>query len=195
MTAVAGREQRDLAEEEDGGGGGDGVEDTYAKSASRRLVATVPASGAEAAAEPRYLAATTAGRMSARAYRKLNHEVAGYDNYSCNNSSGSNVHGKKGLLRGSSPLLAVKNMSKNTPLVVRPGRSSSKEGGHGGSKSVMSEGAGRRQQRRRRRRRSRDRVDGGQGDFPSQSDVSVSSCGDMTISSEEQEGHELAYTG
>eukprot|EP00903_Cladosiphon_okamuranus_P009997 g9482.t1 len=53
--------------------------------------------------------------------------------------------------------------------------------------------AGQRQRHQRRRQGGGGRGRGGCG--CSSSDVSVSSCGDMTISSEEQEGEELVYTG
>ncbi|CAM9878859.1 unnamed protein product, partial [Scytosiphon promiscuus] len=154
-TAEASSGGRGHAEEDGDGGVGDEL--TPATSTSRRLVATAPASGT--AAEPRYLAATMAGRMSARAYRNLNDELASHDSTGgrSGSSKSSNAHGRKRLLRGSSPLLVANNASK-------------------GALTATVQAGGRR-------------------DFHSQSDVSVSSCGDMTISSEEDEGHELAYTG
>lgn len=177
----------------------DGGEETGSR--SRGLAATAPASG-KTATEPRYLAATMAGRMSARAYRSLNDELASYDD-SSNGGKGKNNSSdargkKKRLLRGSSPFVVASNMSKSAPsslAVGRPGRSSMKKSGSGGGKLMTSEGV--RGEQQRQQRRSRGRAGGQQrGDsHSSQSDVSVSSCGDMTISSEEQEGHELAYTG
>lgn len=147
-----------------------------------RLIATAPAPSvvaAEAATEaeePRYLAARVAGEMSARAYpRRTEHDG------SKDNRKPSGEH---------PPSLFVDNGRAAT---ARPGWSKSK----GAERR-----AGQRQRQRQRHWRRRQQGGGGGGGGggrggrgDSSSDVSVSSCGDMTISSEEQEGEEMAYTG
>lgn len=165
---------------EDGVGDGDGGTEDISGSSSRarsaRLVATAPASmvGAEPAteaAEPRYSAARIAGEMSARAYpgRRNDHG------------------GKSRPLREHSSSLSF----------GKEGASTVRTGGPQSNGTV----SGRAGPRHRQRRRPGGGGGGGSGDGErercrgSLSDVSVSSCGDMTISSEEQEGEEMAYTG
>ncbi|CAM9718110.1 unnamed protein product, partial [Ectocarpus fasciculatus] len=152
----------------------------------RRLIATAPPLAADTTETPRYLAATSAGRMSARAYRQ---RADGGGDGTAEEShrgriAGSNA-GDNQPLRGSpSPRVADKKASG--------GSSSKRFGGGAGSGAGEGTGGGRGAGGRQRRRRP---AAGENRGGCSSSDVSMSSCGDMTISSEEQEGEEMAYTG
>eukprot|EP00752_Nemacystus_decipiens_P005688 g5148.t1 len=139
-----------------------------ARARSARLIATAPAAMITEAEEPRYLAARIAGEMSARAYPRRRD----YD----------------GDIRLSREPQSASLVIDESAALVQPGGSQ--------SKSAVFAGAGREaRQRQRRRRRPGGGAGGREGCRDSSSDVSVSSCGDMTISSEEGGGEEMAYTG
>ncbi len=154
-----------------------------ARLASPRLLATAPASSTgitEAAApaaaapaeEPRYLAARTAGEMSARrAYHRRNNEwlVGTGEGGSLSSALGDEeARAVAALPRGSPP-------SSKGAVPGRQGRGGGRRGRPGGGGGGEGEGAA--------------------GRCCSSSEVSVSSCGDMTISSEEREGEEFEYAG
>ncbi|CAM9769278.1 unnamed protein product, partial [Ectocarpus sp. 12 AP-2014] len=174
--AAAAAEQRDRDDGSDGPPG------------RRRLIATAPPLTADTTEPPRYLAATSAGRMSARAYRQRTNGGGGdgtVEEWHRERIAGSNA-GENRPLRGSpSPRVNDKKGS---------GGSSSKRFG-GGDGSGAGEGARAGREAGGRRRRRQPAAGGGGRGGCSSSDVSISSCGDMTISSEEQEGEEMAYTG
>ncbi|CAM9487355.1 unnamed protein product, partial [Ectocarpus sp. 4 AP-2014] len=157
----------------------------------RRLIATAPPLAMDTPEPPRYLAATSAGRMSARAYRQRTDGGGG------GGGDGTAEEGHRGRIAGS-------NARENRPLRGSPpprvddkklsgGSSSKRFGAAAGSGAGEGAGAGRGATGRRRRRQPA--AGGGGRGGCSSSDVSISSCGDMTISSEEQEGEEMAYTG
>lgn len=179
----------------------DGTENlsgSRATARAARLVATAPAAASAAASaaaaattaataaaaaeaeEPRYSAARVAGEMSARAYHPHR-----------------NGHGGTASSR---PWREQQQSSSH--VVVEKGRAATVRPVGSQSTGAVSTGAGRGAGHRQRQRGRGRRFPGGgvgrggkEGRRGSSSDVSVSSCGDMTISSEEQEGEEMAYTG
>lgn len=174
----------------DQGSFGDGSGEVYGDSnspsesrlSSSRLLATAPAStgiteaaaAAAGVAEPRYLAARIAGEMSARAYYNRQNPVG---------VAAAAATAAASCSPGNEEASSVTARPHGSPLSKGTGSRRPARGG------------GRQQQRQHRRPRVG--ADGGDraGRCCSSSEVSVSSCGDMTVSSEEHEGEDMAYTG
>jgi len=129
-------------------------------------IAAAPTATESAEEEPRYLAARMAGEMSARAYHHRNKKRSA---------------GKGG---GSLSSSALGDEEARAVAARRRGSSPSK-----------GTGSGRQRRGGERQRRLGGGAEGAAGRCCSSSEISVSSCGDMTISSEEHEGEELAYAG
>ncbi|CAN0425027.1 unnamed protein product, partial [Ectocarpus sp. 12 AP-2014] len=177
-TGAAAAERRDRDDGSDGPPG------------RRRLIATAPLPTADTTEPPRYLAATSAGRMSARAYSQRTDGGGGggdgtVEEWRRERIAGINVRENRPLRGSPSPRVDDKKGS---------GGSKSKRFG-GGAGSGAGEGARAGRGAGGRRRRGQPAAGGGGRGGCLSSDVSISSCGDMTISSEEQDGEEMAYTG